>query len=204
MSQVDLGMAQRVLLGWTCVQLVVPNPPVGQLEALVWGDVAEVCEEVVEGVSGEVQCSAGLMRVEQPHDVHAKVPLQPLHVGVGTVKHLRAAGKQHRGETSAVRCHRTTSTQTHYMCVCVWKKFEKVSFFLNLDYFWDLSVVETHAANPSTGFPGCVSHSRFHTHHRTPTSRVSVWFKPSQTFVLLQYSIVCEVKAPNLETRLTE
>lgn len=72
-----------------------------------------MCEEVVEGVPGEVQRSAGLVRVEQPDHVHAKVPLQPLHVGVGAVKHLRrAGGKRHGGETSAKRYHRTTSTQT--------------------------------------------------------------------------------------------
>lgn len=47
---------------------------------------------MVERVSGEVQGSAGLVRVEQPHDVHAKVPLQPLYVGVGAVKHLRRPG----------------------------------------------------------------------------------------------------------------
>lgn len=55
-----------------------------------------MCEEVVEGVPGQVQRSAGLVRVEQPDHVHAKVPLQPLHVGVGAVKHLRRAGKTAR------------------------------------------------------------------------------------------------------------
>lgn len=69
-----------------------------------------MCEEVVEGVPGEVQRSAGLVRVEQPDHVHAKVPLQPLHVGVGAVKHLRRAGKngtearlQQRGTTEQLQ-----------------------------------------------------------------------------------------------------
>lgn len=53
-------------------------------------------EEVVEGVPGKVQRSAGLVRVEQPDHVHAKVALQPLHVGVGSVKHLGRAWKTAR------------------------------------------------------------------------------------------------------------
>lgn len=85
------------------VQSIVPNPPVRQLVALVRGDAAEVCEEVVEGMPGEVQGSAGLMCVEQSDDVQAKVPLEPLHVRVGAVKHLRPAQKAHWVETSPTR-----------------------------------------------------------------------------------------------------
>lgn len=67
----------------------IPNPPVGQLVAFVRVHRAEVFEQVVEGMSGQVQSSAGLMRVEKVDYIQAKVSLEPLDVGVGAVKHLR-------------------------------------------------------------------------------------------------------------------
>lgn len=44
-------------------------------------------------MSGQVQSSAGLMRVKEPDDIQAKVPLQPLDVRVSAVKYLRPGKK---------------------------------------------------------------------------------------------------------------
>lgn len=51
-------------------------------------------EQVVEGMSGQVQSSAGLVCVKKVDDIQAKVPLEPLDVRVGAVKYLRT-GKKH-------------------------------------------------------------------------------------------------------------
>lgn len=71
----------------------IPNPPVSQLIAFVWAHVAEVCEQVVERMSSQVQSSASLMRVKKSDDIQAKVPLEPLDIRVGTMKYLRRGQK---------------------------------------------------------------------------------------------------------------
>lgn len=83
--------------------IFIPNPPVGELVAFVRAHFAEVCEQVVEGVSGQVQSSAGLMCVKEVDHIHAKVSLEPLDVRVGAMKYLRAGKKAHAAETSPVR-----------------------------------------------------------------------------------------------------
>lgn len=45
---------------------------------------------MIQGVSGQIQSPAGLVRVEKSDHVQAEVPLEPIDVRVGTVKHLRA------------------------------------------------------------------------------------------------------------------
>lgn len=58
-------------------------------------------EEVVQGISGQVQSSTGLMRVKKVDDIQAKVPLEPLNVRVSAVKHLGNNDKTHCVTTDA-------------------------------------------------------------------------------------------------------
>lgn len=51
-------------------------------------------------MSGQIQSSAGLMRVKKVHDVQAQVPLQPFNVGVSAVKYLRTGESTYSAETS--------------------------------------------------------------------------------------------------------
>lgn len=67
----------------------LPDPPVGELVAFIRGHVAEVCEQMIERVSGQIQSPAGLVCVKKSDYVQAKVPLEPLDVRVSTVKYLR-------------------------------------------------------------------------------------------------------------------
>lgn len=68
--------------------ITVPNPPVSKLVAFVRVHFAEVFEQVVEGMSGQVQGSTGLMCVEEVDDIQAEVSLEPLNVRVCAVKYL--------------------------------------------------------------------------------------------------------------------
>lgn len=81
----------------------IPNPPVSQLVAFVRVHAAEMFEQVVEGMSGQVQGATGLMRVKKVDDVQAEVPLEPLNVRVSTMKHLRTGKKAHSAETYLMR-----------------------------------------------------------------------------------------------------
>lgn len=52
---------------------------------------------------GQIQSPAGLVRVEKPDDVQAEVSLEPLDVGVGTMKHLRAGEEQQENDAERTR-----------------------------------------------------------------------------------------------------
>lgn len=106
----------------------LPDPPVGELVAFVRGHVAEVCEQMIEGVSGQIQSPAGLVRVEKSDNVQAKVPLEPLDVRVGTVKNLGAEEEQQEKGHQAQTLQKGTSLLNIWV-ICT-----------------DRSVVKTHAA----------------------------------------------------------
>lgn len=72
----------------------IPDPPVSQLVTFVWVHAAEVLQQMVEGMSGQVKSSTSLMCVKHVDDIQTKVPLEPLDVWIGTVKHLRRKNKQ--------------------------------------------------------------------------------------------------------------
>lgn len=76
----------------------LPDPPVSELVAFIRGHVAEVREQMIERVSGQIQSPAGLVSVEKSDHVQAKVPLEPLDVRVCTVKYLRA-GEEQKGNS---------------------------------------------------------------------------------------------------------
>lgn len=54
-------------------------------------------------MSGQVQSSAGLMRVKKVDDIQAKVLLEPLDVRVSTVKYLKARKKAPSDEAYLVQ-----------------------------------------------------------------------------------------------------
>lgn len=115
----------------------LPDPPVGELVAFIRGHVAEVCEQMIERVSGQIQSPAGLVCVKKSDYVQAKVPLEPLDVRIGTVKYLRA------GENT---CRMQTLQKEN-------------SFFNVLVIFTDCSVIKTHTAHLFNGILQCMSHS---------------------------------------------
>lgn len=126
----------------------LPDPPVGELVAFFRSHVAEVCEQMIERVSGQIQSPAGLVRVEKSDNVQAEVPLKPLDVRVGAVKYLRG------GEERQQNGHRAQTLQ-------------KGNSFLNiLVIFTSRSVVKTHAAHLFRGILQC-------SHNSSPTQNTT-------------------------------
>ena len=59
---------------------LLPYPPVDQLVAFVRVHVAEVLQQVVQGVPAEVEGAGSLVSVKHVDHVQPKVLLQPLYV----------------------------------------------------------------------------------------------------------------------------
>lgn len=77
----------------------LPYSPVCELVAFIRVDVAEDFEQVIQGVSAQVERASGLVSVEHVDHVEAEVFLQPLDIRVGAMEDLHGQKGTERERT---------------------------------------------------------------------------------------------------------